>query len=140
MRFGWWGKLLEVDLSRQRTDVKEISPEDMRTYSGGSGFAARFLFMGLDENDDPLSEKAPMLFMAGLLTGTPAPSASRSTVCARSPLTGIWDESNVGGYWGAELKSAGWDGILVRGVSERPVYLYISDDNNLPGLYLCRSN
>jgi aldehyde:ferredoxin oxidoreductase len=126
-RFGWWGKLLEIDLNQRKTKVREISPEEMKIYSGGSGLAARILFDEFDDYD-PLSEEAPILFMAGLLTGTPVPSASRSTVCARSPLTGIWDESNVGGYWGAELKSAGWDGILVQGISKNPVYLYITDD------------
>ncbi len=126
MTYGWWGKLLEVDLARKTTREREIPTEEMKMYAGGSGMAASILFREFVDGD-PLSPEAPLVFMPGLLTGTFIPSASRTTVCGRSPLTGIWDESNVGGFWGAELKSAGWDGILVRGASEKPVYLFVND-------------
>jgi len=127
MAHGWWGRLLEIDLARKTTHEREITSDEMKTYAGGSGLAASILFREFVECD-PLSEKNPMIFMPGLLTGTPVPSASRTTVCSRSPLTGIWDESNVGGYWGAELKSAGWDGLIIRGAAANPTYLYISDN------------
>lgn len=127
MAHGWWGRLLEIDLTRKVTREREITPDEMKTYAGGSGLAASILFREFVDRD-PLSDENPMIFMPGLLTGTPVPSASRSTVCSRSPLTGIWDESNVGGYWGAELKSAGWDGIIIRGAANNPTYLYILDN------------
>ncbi len=128
MGYGWWGKLLEVDLAERAIHEREITEEEIKKYAGGSGLAASILFEEFKECD-PLSPENPMIFLPGLLTGTPVPSASRTTVCAQSPLTGIWNESNVGGYWGAELKSAGWDGIIVHGASKNPVYLYISDGN-----------
>ncbi len=127
MTYGWWGRLLEIDLTRRNFWEREIPPEEMRLYAGGSGLAASVLFREFN-GSDPLSPDNPLVFMPGLLTGTLVPAASRTTVCSRSPLTGIWDESNVGGYWGAELKSAGWDGIIVRGKADCPYYLYISDD------------
>ena len=127
MSHGFWGKMLEVNLTRRELTTREITEEEMKTYAGGSGLAASILFREFEDRD-PLSPENPMIFMPGLLTGTAVPSASRSTVSSRSPLTGVWDESNVGGYWGAELKSAGWDGIIVRGMADVPVYLYVSDD------------
>ena len=65
--------------------------------------------------------------MTGPLTGTTLPGTGRFTVCAKSPLTNIWGEGNCGGNFGPELKFAGYDGIIVKGISERPVYLYIED-------------
>ncbi len=128
MASGWWGKLLEVDLTRRATWEREIPAEEMQKFAGGSGLAASILFREFVDCN-PLDPENPLIFMPGLLTGTVVPSASRTTVCSRSPLTGIWDESNVGGYWGAELKSAGWDGIIIRGAAEKPVYLFISDES-----------
>ncbi len=127
MALGFWGKLLEVNLTTKGIREREITEDEMKQYAGGSGLAASILFREF-EDCPPLSPENPMIFMPGLLTGTPVPSASRSTVSSRSPLTGIWDESNVGGYWGAEVKSAGWDGFIIRGTSATPVYLYVSDD------------
>jgi aldehyde:ferredoxin oxidoreductase len=78
---------------------------------------------------DPLSAEAPLLFMNGPLTGTTGPAVGRFVVCARSPATGLWGESNCGGFWGPELRKAGFDGLLLRGRAAEPVYLWINDDN-----------
>jgi aldehyde:ferredoxin oxidoreductase len=79
----------------------------------------------IDEDTDPLGPQNPLIWMTGLLTGTRLPSSSRSAFCARSPLTNLWGESNVGGFVGVALRDAGYDGVVITGQSETPVYLYI---------------
>jgi aldehyde:ferredoxin oxidoreductase len=127
MVYGFWGKLLDVDLETGRVDERRVPEEDYRTYLGGSGLAAKILLQELDPKVDALAPESPLLFMAGLLTGTAVPCACRTVVCGRSPLSGIWNESTAGGYWGANLRFAGYDGIILRNRSERPVYLWVSD-------------
>jgi aldehyde:ferredoxin oxidoreductase len=91
--------------------------------------AARYLYDVLDADTDPLHPDNPLIWMTGLLTGTRLPSASRSAFCARSPLTGIWGEANVGGFVGTALRDAGFNGVIVTGRAERPVYLYIDGEH-----------
>jgi aldehyde:ferredoxin oxidoreductase len=127
MGYGFWGKLLDVDLETGRIDERTVTAEDYQTYLGGSGLAAKMLLEELDPHVDPLAPESPLFFMAGLLTGTIVPCACRTVVCSRSPLSGIWNESSAGGYWGANLRFAGYDGIILRNRSEKPVYLWVSD-------------
>jgi aldehyde:ferredoxin oxidoreductase len=127
MAYGFWGKLLDVDLKTGKTKNRLVSEEDYQEYLGGSGLAAKILYEELDPTVDPLAPENPLILMAGLLTGTVVPCACRTVVCARSPLTGIWNESTAGGYWGANLRFAGFDGIIVRNRSEKPAYLWVSD-------------
>ncbi len=127
MGYGFWGKLLEVDLGTRQIKEREVPEEDYRGYLGGSGLGAKILYDELDPKVDPLAPENTLAFMAGLLTGTVVPCACRTVVCARSPLTGIWNESASGGYWGANLRFSGFDGIVLRNRSERPVYLWVSD-------------
>ena len=127
MAYGFWGKVLEVDLRSGQIGETEIPEQDYRDYLGGSGLAAKILYEELDPTMDPLAPENALIFMAGLLTGTVVPCACRTVVCARSPLTGIWNESTAGGYWGAHLRFSGYDGIILRNRSEKPVYLWISD-------------
>jgi aldehyde:ferredoxin oxidoreductase len=89
--------------------------------------AAEILLDRLKPQLDPLDPANLFLMMNGLLTGTFAPTASRVSICGRSPLTGIWCESMAGGYWGPELRFAGYDGVVFTGCAERPVYLWIHD-------------
>ncbi|MDY7041004.1 MAG: aldehyde ferredoxin oxidoreductase family protein [Chloroflexota bacterium] len=121
------GKLLRVDLTAGHWEVQEIGDEMIREYLLGSGLAARLFYDEMDPQRDALHPDSPLYFMTGLLTGTLAPTGCRSSVCGRSPLTGIWNESNVGGYWGAELRFAGFDGVVVSGRADAPVYLWIHD-------------
>ncbi|MBC7251711.1 MAG: aldehyde ferredoxin oxidoreductase family protein [Anaerolineae bacterium] len=127
MTYVYTGKLLRVDLSTGTWTVQEISEEMVRGYLLGSGLAAKLFYDEMDPQRDALDPASPLYFMSGLLTGTLAPTGCRSSVCGRSPLTGIWNESNVGGYWGAELRFAGFDGIVVTGRAPQPVYLWIHD-------------
>ena len=121
------GKLLRVNLDDGSYHIEPIREEDVRRYLLGSGLAARIFYAEMDPDRAPLDPDSPLLAFNGLLTGTFAPTASRSTWCGRSPLTGIWDESNMGGHWGAELRFAGFDGLIVTGRAAKPVYLWLHD-------------
>jgi len=127
--FGYAGKILEVDLSKGRFSVREETEEMQKLYLGGVGFAARILWEETTAETEAFSPENPIIFMTGPCTGTSIPSSSRYIVAAISPLTGIWGESHGGGSWGSQLKYSGFDGIIVRGASNRPVYLWIEDDN-----------
>jgi aldehyde:ferredoxin oxidoreductase len=77
---------------------------------------------------DALDPRSPLIVLNGLLSGTFAPTGCRSSWCGRSPLTGIWNEANLGGHWGAELRFAGWDGLVITGKCERPTYLWLDGE------------
>jgi aldehyde:ferredoxin oxidoreductase len=96
-----------------------------RAYVGGSGLAARYVYDMVDGDTDPLGPDNPLLFMTGPLVGTMMLSAGRCSVSALSPLTRIWGESNTGGFFGPELRFAGYDGIIITGQSDEPVWLSI---------------
>ena len=101
MSYGYQGKILEVDLTTQKISQREVSEEDVRKYFMGSGLAAKILSEEADLNLDSLDPANPLIFMAGLLTGTMVPTACKLSVCSKSPLTGIWNEATVGGHWPA---------------------------------------
>jgi aldehyde:ferredoxin oxidoreductase len=123
--YGYTGRLLRVDLTHSTIDVEPLNPKWARDFVGASGLAARYLYDMIDAGTDPLGPENPLVWMTGLLTGTRTPSSSRSAFCARSPLTGIWGEANVGGFVGVALREAGYDGMIVTGRSKTPVYLSI---------------
>jgi aldehyde:ferredoxin oxidoreductase len=125
--FGYAGKILRVDLSAGSLWEEPLNADYARDYIGGSGLAARYLIDMIDSDTDPLGPNAPLFFLTGPLVGTSMTSAGRYSVCARSPLTGIWGEANSGGFFGPELRYAGYDGVLITGKSERPVWLSIID-------------
>lgn len=121
-------KIINVDLNKNTISIQKLEEDLFRNYLGGSGLAAKLLYDELQPNLSPLHPNSPLLFFSGLLTGTSIPTASKLSVCAKSPLTGIWNESTVGGKWGAELKFCGYEGIIVTGKAEKPVYLYITPE------------
>ena len=122
-----FGKILRVDLEGGSFQDYQVEVELVGEYIGGSGLAARLLWDDLTSDLDPLGPSNPLLFITGPFTGTSGPATSRFMICARSPATGLWGESNCGGFWGPELRFAGYDGVLVSGKSPRPVYLWIHD-------------
>jgi len=124
---GSLNRFLEVDLDTGRTGVRVLDPGALRSYVGGSALGARLFFETRGTEVDPLSPENPLFIMAGPMAGTTFPGSSRFVMCARSPLTGIWGESSSGGAFGADLKKAGFDGVLVEGRSEKPSYLLIED-------------
>jgi aldehyde:ferredoxin oxidoreductase len=124
---GYHGKILKVDLSAGTTEVIEPEPETYRQYLGGSGLAARLFFdMGACDAD-PLGPDNPLMIMHGPLSGTTLPGCSRLEVCARSPQTGIWGESSMGGHVSPQMRGTGYDGIIITGASKKPVYLWVTD-------------
>jgi aldehyde:ferredoxin oxidoreductase len=122
---GYMGKILRVDLSAGRVWDETLDEGYARDFVGGSGLAARVVYDMVDGGTDPLGPDNPLVFMTGPLVGTAMPSAGRCSVCALSPLTRIWGESNTGGFLGPELRFAGYDGIVVTGRAEKPVWLSI---------------
>ncbi len=127
-RFGSWGKVLRVDLTKRSWSIDEIDEAAYRRYPGGRALIARYLLSEVKPGTDALSPDNVLVFAMGVLTGTPLSGASRHSVGAKSPLSNAFGEAEVGGFWGAELKRAGWDGIVVTGASAKPVYLFIKDD------------
>jgi len=126
------GQYLEIDLTKQEVKKIPLDKEFLRKYVGGSGIGAALYskYWALkDLKVEPLSPDNPLIFMTGPLTGSTFPASPRVVVCSRSPLTNIWGEANAGGYWGAELKKAGYDGIVLLGKSTKPTVIYIEDDN-----------
>ncbi len=122
---GYLGKLLVVNLTTGELKDEPLDPALAHDFVGGAGYAARYLYDELGPETDPLGPDNTLMFITGPLVGTRAPSCGRHEVCALSPLTGIWGESNAGGFWGAELRFAGYDGIVLRGRAEKPVWLSI---------------
>jgi aldehyde:ferredoxin oxidoreductase len=124
-RYGYWNKILHVDLSTRAFWVEEPGDEFFRHYGGGRGFIAHYLLKYVPKGIDALDARNVLIFAPGVLTGAPVPGAGRHSVGAKSPLTNGFGESEAGGFWGAELKRAGWDAIVVHGASATPVYLSI---------------
>lgn len=125
--YGWAGKLLEVDLSAERIKEVELDEKLSRTVIGGRGLGVKLLYERVGPEVGPFDPDNLLVFATGPLTGTLAPTSGRHCVITKSPLTGTIFDSNSGGYWGAELKFAGVDAIVVKGRAERPVYLWIHD-------------
>jgi aldehyde:ferredoxin oxidoreductase len=126
--FGWIGNVLRVNLTDgtfRREDLKEDAARD---YLGARGLGTRYFIDETDPAMDPLSPENKLLFVTGPLTGTLATSAGRFNVVTKSPLTGAIAASNSGGYWGPELKFAGWDMIILEGKAPKPVYLFLYND------------
>jgi aldehyde:ferredoxin oxidoreductase len=121
------GQLVRIDLTKGVHRVESIDEGDVRRVLLGSGLAAKIYYEEMDPGLDPLDPSSPLLAFTGLLTGTFSPTGCRSSWCGRSPLTGIWNEANMGGHWGAELRFAGFDGLIVTGRAGEPVYLWIHD-------------
>ncbi len=119
--------VLSIDLSTGSHDLLDLPQSWVESYLGGASLAARMLYEQLEPAIDPFAEQTPLLFLTGPLTGTAGPAVGRFVICSRSPATGLWAESNCGGFWGPELRKAGFDGLLVTGLSESPVYIYVRD-------------
>jgi aldehyde:ferredoxin oxidoreductase len=125
----WAGKILRVNLTAGTVTSEPLNMEWARAYIGSRGLGSKYLVSEVDPKVDPLSADNKIIWATGPLTGTMASTGGRYTVITKSPLTGAIACSNSGGYWGAELKMAGWDMIIFEGASAKPVYLYINDDD-----------
>src|SRR5512133_1611713 len=124
----WAGKLLRVDLTDGTVKSEPLNMDWARAYVGPRGLASKCLVEEVDPKVDPLSPGNKLIWSTGPLTGTMASTGGRYTVVTKGPLTNAIACSNSGGYFGAELKMAGWDMVIFEGKSPKPVYLYINDD------------
>ncbi|MGW8251149.1 MAG: aldehyde ferredoxin oxidoreductase N-terminal domain-containing protein, partial [Anaerolineales bacterium] len=121
--------ILRVDLSTGAHEFLEIPSDWEEKFLGGASLAARLPYDQLLPELDPFASNAPLLFLNGPLSGTSGPAVGRFVVCGKSPATQLWGESNCGGFWGPELRKAGFDGLWITGCSDRPVYLFVNDGN-----------
>ncbi len=124
----WAGKILRVDLTAGTCKSEPTNMDWARAYLGSRGLGTKYIVQEVDPKVDPLSPANKIIWATGPLTGTMASTGGRYTVITKGPLTGAIACSNSGGYWGAELKMAGWDMVIFEGKSPKPVYLFIEDD------------
>ncbi|MCB1717329.1 MAG: aldehyde ferredoxin oxidoreductase, partial [Candidatus Competibacteraceae bacterium] len=126
---GWQRKVLRVNLTERTCKPEPLNMEWARQYLGQRGLATKYLCEEIDPACDPLSPDNKMIMVTGPLTGTMASTGGRYSVVTKGPLTGAIACSNSGGFFGAEMKMAGWDMIIFEGKASSPVYLYLENDN-----------
>src|SRR2546428_5659186 len=127
MASGVAAKVLHVDLTNRQTRVEEIPEVTVRKYLGGGALPCHLLLRDMPAGVDPLGPDNMLVFMTSVINGLSLSGTNRYTAAAKSPLTGGYGESEAGGWWGPELRAAGFDGMTVRGRSEKPTYLWIKD-------------
>jgi len=125
---GYGGKIAWINLSTKQVENKLLTNEFAKTFIGGTGFATKILTETLNPKIDAFSPNNIITFMIGPLTGTIAPMTGRHFIASKSPLTNAWGQSDAGGFWGAEMKFAGFDGVVLTGASETPIYLFVAND------------
>ena len=127
MMYGYAGYVLKVDLTKGKVIKEELKRELIQKFLGGRGFGAKTLFDELAPGVDPLSPQNIIIFAVGPFTGTLVPKGCKYSVISKSPMTNCYGDSEGGGFFGPELKYAGFDMIVIYGASEKPVYLWIND-------------
>ncbi len=125
---GWNGKLLRVDLTREKAITQEYDPNLALTFLGGRGFAIKILWDELEPGIDALSPENKLIFAAGPLTAFPLPSSGKLVVAAKSPLTGGYGDGNIGTVASVQLRRAGYDAVVLEGKAKKPTVLWIDDD------------
>ena len=123
---GYFGKFLKVNLTEGQIEDLAVSNDNLEKYIGGSTRAAKIIYDYVAPGMDPLAPENPLVFATGPFTGSNVPMVSRIAVCGISPGTGLWGEATTGGKFPVRMKGTGYDGILITGKSEKPVYLYVN--------------
>jgi len=127
MGYGYQGKILQVDLNNRKIEVEEKNDTFYRTYLGGRGIGYHYLIKEVSPRIDPLSPDNLLILATGVMTGSPIAASCRFAAIGKSPLTGTAAESEAAGFFGPELKMAGFDAIVFRGRADKPVYLWITE-------------
>lgn len=127
MLYGYMGKLLFVDLSTGTYEIRELTEELAKNFIGGHGLGAKILYDEMPANTDVFAPESMIGFLAGPMSASRAFFGGRYMVVSKSPVTGMWNDANSGGHFGAKLRHSGFDGIFVKGISEKPVYLYLNN-------------
>ncbi len=128
MRGGYTGRILRLGLDDLSYRIEKPREKDLERFIGGEGLGIKYLYDEVPPHADALGPENRLIFMTGPMTGSLAPTSGRHCVITKSPLTGCEVSSHAGGYWGTELKLAGYDGIIVEGQSTKPVYVFVDDD------------
>jgi aldehyde:ferredoxin oxidoreductase len=126
--YGAHGRILRVNLADSKISQEEIPQALFDKFLTGAGLATHYLYREVPKGADPLGPQNELILMTGTLTGTTAPSMGRFNWVFKSPLTGLWAQSNSAGFWGVDFKRTGYDGIIFQGISPKPVYLVIDED------------
>ena len=126
MPYGYTGKILHVDLSNQKIEVEEPGDTFYRSYLGGRGIGYHYLMQQVPAGTDPFAPENILVLATGVMTGAPLPASCRFAAVGKSPLTGTAGESEAAGFFGPELKMAGFDAVVFQGRSEKPVSLWVT--------------
>jgi aldehyde:ferredoxin oxidoreductase len=126
--YGYAGKILRINLTEEKISTETLTQDAARLFLGGRGLNAYKLFTEVPAGTEPLGPNNKLMLATGPLVGTMFPTASRFNASARSPLTGIFGDTNAGGHFAPEMKFAGYDQIIIEGKAEKPSYIYIDDD------------
>jgi len=127
MNYGYTGRILHVDLTNRKIDIEDKDEAFFRSYLGGRGIGYHYLMKMVPPRVDPLSPENILVLATGVMTGSPLAASCRFAAVGKSPLTGTAAESEAAGFFGPELKKAGFDAVVLRGRSETPVYLFVND-------------
>lgn len=126
--FGWQGRILRVNLSKDKHFVQKYDEEFALKFFGGRGFAAKILWDELEPGINPLSPLNKLIIAAGPITGLPGPNTGKLVIAAKSPLTGGYGDGNIGTLAANHMRKAGYDAVVIEGKANKPTYLYIEDD------------
>ena len=128
MALGYMGKLIRAKLSEGKVEIEDLNMDDAHAYIGGAGLGTKMIYDEVPPSADPLGPENKIAFFTGPVTATKFPTSGRYEVCTKSPLTGVWADASSAGYWAVDFKKAGYDAIIAEGASDKPVYLWVSDD------------
>ncbi len=141
IQLGPFNKVLEVDLSSETYSIYIVDDQERAMYLGGKGLGLKLIYDRLEPGTDPLGKDNILAIMPGVLMGTGAICSGRFAAVTKSPLTGIMVSSSCGGPFGMALKTAGWDGLLIKGKANRPTYIELNEQgvvfHNAKGLWGC---
>ena len=127
MKFGFTGNILRVDLSNEKIWIENPDEKFYRTFVGGRSLALYYMLKEMKPGTEAFSAENLLIFATSPLVGQRVPAINRYTVCAKSPLTGGQGEAEAAGYWGPELKKAGFDAVIIKGIATKPVYVWINN-------------
>ena len=125
--YGYAGKLLFVNLSTGKIDIRPLKEEDAKNFLGGPALGAKILYDEMPAKADVFGEESMIGFVTGPLNDAKAFYGGRYTVVSKSPVTGVWNDANSGGFFGPMLKKAGFDGVFVNGIADKPVYIFVDE-------------
>lgn len=128
MMYGYAGNILRINLSNERVSKEPLSSKLVEEYIGGRGFVAKILYDELPPNTEPFDEENMVIVAMGPLSGNFIPASGKTHFGTKSPATGGYGDSNMGGHFGVTMKYAGYDAMVITGKSQQPSYIYIEDD------------